>query len=123
MATSPDTKAPQKAGWSRWFLVPLLKGTLLTGAVIGMYFQPAGSHAFFNTTALERGAGTDRPIAQPFVLAFLRDNEPAGRTGRVIAVLADFKTCFGDLALQPVWRQKRKPWCFAQQAQNGHDRL
>jgi HlyD family secretion protein len=44
-------------------LVPLLLGTFFTGAVIGMYFQPPGLRAFFNTTGLEPGAGTDTPIA------------------------------------------------------------
>lgn len=63
MAASAENKTAQKASWSRWFLVPLLMGTLFTGAVIGMYFQPPGLRVFFNTTGLEPGAGTDTPIA------------------------------------------------------------
>jgi HlyD family secretion protein len=38
-------------------------GTLFTGAVIGMYFQPPGLRVFFTTTGLQPGAGTDTPIA------------------------------------------------------------
>ena len=63
MAASAENKTGQKSSWSRWFLVPLLMGTLFTGAVIGMYFQPPGLRVFFNTTGLEPGAGTDTPIA------------------------------------------------------------
>jgi HlyD family secretion protein len=63
MASSPETKTAQKTSWSKWFLVPVLMGTLFTGAVIGMYFQPPGLRVFFNTTGLEPGAGTDTPIA------------------------------------------------------------
>lgn len=58
----PD-KASKATGASRLLLIPLLMATLFTGAVIGMYFQPPGLRAFFNTTGLEPGAGTDTPIA------------------------------------------------------------
>lgn len=37
--------------------------TFFSGAVTGMYFQPPGLRAFFNTTGPEPGAGTDTPIA------------------------------------------------------------
>jgi len=63
IATIPTPKPLQKTGLSRWLLVPLLMGTLFSGAVIGMYFQPPGLRVFFNTTGLEPGAGTDTPIA------------------------------------------------------------
>lgn len=55
--------APNTAGRSRLLLIPVLMVTLFSGAVIGMYFQPPGLRAFFNTTGLEPGAGTDTPIA------------------------------------------------------------
>lgn len=48
---------------SPWLLVPLVMVSLFSGAVIGMYFQPPGLRAFFNSTGLEPGAGTDTPIA------------------------------------------------------------
>jgi len=63
IATSPTSKPVRKTGWRRWLLVPLLMGTLFTGAVIGMYFQPPGLCVFFTTTELQPGAGTDTPIA------------------------------------------------------------
>ncbi|MFT7106153.1 MAG: HlyD family secretion protein [Yoonia sp.] len=37
--------------------------TLFTGAVIGMYFQPPGLRAFFNTTGLEPSIGINKPTA------------------------------------------------------------
>lgn len=51
------------AGRSSLLLIPLLMVTLFSGAVIGMYFQPLGLRAFFKTTGLEPGAGSDTPIA------------------------------------------------------------
>lgn len=60
--TDPEN-APHTTGRSRLFLIPLLMATLFAGAVIGMYFQPPGLRAFFNSTGLEPGAGTDTPIA------------------------------------------------------------
>lgn len=60
--TDPEN-APKAVGRSRLFLIPVLMLTLFSGAVIGMYFQPPGLRAFFNTTGLEPGAGTDTPIA------------------------------------------------------------
>ncbi|PYG26358.1 HlyD family secretion protein [Pelagimonas varians] len=44
-------------------LIPLFMLTLFTGGVLGMYFQPPGLRAFFNTTGLQPGAGTQTPIA------------------------------------------------------------
>lgn len=55
--------APKATGRSRLLFIPVLMLTLFSGAVIGMYFQPPGLRAFFNTTGLEPGAGTDTPIA------------------------------------------------------------
>ncbi|MCF2904945.1 HlyD family efflux transporter periplasmic adaptor subunit [Octadecabacter sp. CECT 8868] len=63
LTKAEPANAPRTAGRSRLLLIPLLLGTLFTGAVIGMYFQPPGLRAFFNTTGLEPGAGTDTPIA------------------------------------------------------------
>lgn len=63
--TTKADAAPQAhpIGRKRFLLIPLFLATLFTGAVIGMYFQPPGLRAFFNTTGLEPGAGTDTPIA------------------------------------------------------------
>lgn len=61
-----DGRTPVIAGpgkWRRLLLLPLLMLTLFTGAVIGMYFQPPALRAFFNTTGLTPGAGTQTPIA------------------------------------------------------------
>jgi HlyD family secretion protein len=63
LVLGPRHQTPTKRGWSRWLLVPLLMGTLFTGAVIGMYFQPPGLRVFFKATGLQPGAGTDTPIA------------------------------------------------------------
>lgn len=60
--TDPEN-APHTIGRSRLLFIPLLMATLFAGAVIGMYFQPPGLRAFFNSTGLEPGAGTDTPIA------------------------------------------------------------
>lgn len=45
--------------------LPLLFLLLVTGAVIGMYFQPPLLKLFFQTTGLEPGGGTSSPIALP----------------------------------------------------------
>jgi len=55
MAASAENKTAQKSSWSRWFLVPLLMGTLFTGAVIGMYFQPPGLRVFFRYCHVDDG--------------------------------------------------------------------
>lgn len=60
--SGPVSHRPANAR-SRWLLVPLIMVSLFSGAVIGMYFQPPGLRAFFNSTGLEPGAGTDTPIA------------------------------------------------------------
>lgn len=44
-------------------VIPLFLLTLFSGAIIGMYFQPPGLKAFFHTTGLQPGAGTQTPIA------------------------------------------------------------
>lgn len=63
LANSGASVAPRGSKWRRLFLLPLLMLTLFTGAVIGMYFQPPALRAFFNTTGLTPGAGTQTPIA------------------------------------------------------------
>ncbi len=63
LVKNDPANAPRTAGMSRLLLIPLLMFTLFSGAVIGMYFQPPGLKAFFRTTGLEPGAGTDTPIA------------------------------------------------------------
>lgn len=61
IAVARNTPGPRP--WRRLVFVPVLMIALFSGAVIGMYFQPPGLRAFFNTTGLEPGAGTDTPIA------------------------------------------------------------
>jgi len=63
LAKAGASVAPRGSKWRRLFLLPLLMLTLFTGAVIGMYFQPPALRAFFNTTGLTPGAGTQTPIA------------------------------------------------------------
>ena len=54
----------------RWFrksylLVLLIPVFLFTGAVIGMYYQPAGLKKFYAVTGLQPGGGASAPIALP----------------------------------------------------------
>ncbi|PKP85756.1 MAG: ABC transporter permease [Alphaproteobacteria bacterium HGW-Alphaproteobacteria-2] len=44
------------------FLVPVF---MFSGAVLGMYFQPAGLQKFYALTGLQPGAGSSSPIALP----------------------------------------------------------
>lgn len=55
--------APEHHRLRPMLLIPLFMLTLFTGGVLGMYFQPPGLRAFFNTTGLQPGAGTQTPIA------------------------------------------------------------
>lgn len=50
--------------WASLRLVPLLILVFFAGGVTGLYFQPPGLQAFFETTGLEPGGGTQTPIAQ-----------------------------------------------------------
>ncbi|HRO15771.1 MAG TPA: biotin/lipoyl-binding protein, partial [Paracoccus sp. (in: a-proteobacteria)] len=59
---------PSAAGRRRWrwlLLLPLVPLLLLTGAVVGMYFQPPGLRLVFERTGLVPGAGSSAPIALP----------------------------------------------------------
>lgn len=53
----------------RWLLrlrfVPLIMGLIMTGGIIGLYFQPPGLQAVFRFFGLTPGGGTSRPIAVP----------------------------------------------------------
>lgn len=50
----------------RWLLaLPLIPLLMLTGAVVGMYFQPPGLRLIFQRTGLVPGAGSSAPIALP----------------------------------------------------------
>ncbi|UYV36783.1 HlyD family efflux transporter periplasmic adaptor subunit [Rhodobacteraceae bacterium D3-12] len=60
--------------------------TLFTGAVIGMYFQPPGLRAFFNTTGLEPGAGTNTPIAIAISQVTLQEQVAVISEGDVVAL-------------------------------------
>ncbi|MBI1493217.1 HlyD family efflux transporter periplasmic adaptor subunit [Halocynthiibacter styelae] len=49
----------------RYFLVLLIPVLMFTGAVMGMYFQPAGLQKFYAATGLQPGGGATSPIALP----------------------------------------------------------
>lgn len=49
----------------RYFLVLLIPVFMFTGAVMGMYFQPAGLQKFYSATGLKPGGGATSPIALP----------------------------------------------------------
>lgn len=57
-------------------LVPLVMATLVTGGVVGLYFQPPGLKAVFRTFGLEPGAGTSSPIAVPVGRGAPADADP-----------------------------------------------
>jgi len=82
-ATAPVTKV---AGKSRLFLIPLFMLTLFTGAVIGMYFQPPALRAFFSTTGLEPGAGTQTPIAVAIERVSTKEEVAVVSEGDVVAL-------------------------------------
>lgn len=69
VATAPGAsgKAPdQRLHRWRWLLLlPLVPLLILTGAVVGMYFQPPGLRLVFDQTGLKPGAGSSAPIALP----------------------------------------------------------
>lgn len=63
-----DTSAPERASPPLrrkpvMRLVILVLVSMFAGGVIGLYFQPPGLRAFFETTGLAPGAGTDTPIS------------------------------------------------------------
>lgn len=82
--SAPQTH--QRTGWSKWFIVPLLLGTLFTGAVIGMYFQPPGLRVFFYATGLEPGAGTNTPIAVAIQQVTTQEQVAVVSEGDVVAL-------------------------------------
>lgn len=66
----------------RW--LPLIPVLLMTGAVVGMYFQPPGVRVVMRTLGLQPGGGTSDPIAVP------APKPPAATTGptsRVVVAL------------------------------------
>lgn len=63
-----EAMPPALLRWRRWrwlLLLPLVPLLLLTGAVVGMYFQPPGLRLVFERTGLVPGAGSSAPIALP----------------------------------------------------------
>lgn len=61
-------KPEPRRGWGfrrRYLLVLLVPVLMFSGAVIGMYFQPAALRGFYGLTGLQPGGGTDSPIAVP----------------------------------------------------------
>ena len=62
------SSAPPVRRWrfhKRWLLILLIPVFMFTGAVMGMYFQPAGLQKFYELTGLQPGGGSDKPIALP----------------------------------------------------------
>lgn len=58
-------KARRRGPSWRYLLVLLLPAVMFTGAVVGMYFQPALLRAFYAYTGLQPGGGSTEPIAIP----------------------------------------------------------
>ena len=63
---APVAGPPRRPRRWRWLLLlPLVPLLMLTGGVIGMYFQPPGLRMVFDRTGLVPGAGSTAPIALP----------------------------------------------------------
>src|SRR5690554_4858329 len=60
----PGEAGRRGPSWLYLFLL-LLPALLFTGAVAGMYFQPAMLRAFYAYTGLQPGGGAAEPIALP----------------------------------------------------------
>lgn len=61
----PDA-APRRLRFRRgYLLVFLVPVFMFSGAVLGMYFQPAGLQKFYALTGLQPGGGSSSPIALP----------------------------------------------------------
>jgi len=69
-----------------WRFIPLLLLVFFSGGVAGLYFQPPGLQAFFNTTGLEPGGGTDTPIAQAITQVETREEVAVLSAGDVFAL-------------------------------------
>lgn len=67
--TSTLTTASHRLSWlpqrRRLLLIPLAMVLVMSGGLIGLYFQPPGLKLVMRTLGLEPGAGTDNPIAVP----------------------------------------------------------
>ncbi len=74
----------------RWLLlVPVIMVVMMTGAVIGIYFQPPGLKAIVSLTGLKPGGGTDTPIAvavDPSVFASTNPDEDLTPANRVVGL-------------------------------------
>ena len=79
-------RTPQPFGWRPLLLVPMFMLTLFTGAVIGMYFQPPGLRAFFTTTGLKPGGGTDTPLAVAIAQVSTHEQVAVITEGDVVAL-------------------------------------
>lgn len=72
--------------WGRLRLVPLLMLVFFAGGIAGLYFQPPGLQAFFETTGLEPGGGTDTPIAQAITQVETREEVAVVSNGDIFAL-------------------------------------
>jgi HlyD family secretion protein len=61
----PVSPARRRRFHKRYLLVLLVPVLMFSGAVIGMYYQPAGLKKFYAITGLQPGGGSDAPIALP----------------------------------------------------------
>ena len=64
---SPSPTLAQRIVGSLWRIrfLPLVMGLVMTGGIVGMYFQPPGLKFIFRTFGLTPGGGTSTPIAVP----------------------------------------------------------
>jgi HlyD family secretion protein len=81
----PAPKAAPRWWWMLWRVrfVPLLLLLVMSGGVIGLYFQPPGLRLLFGVLGLQPGGGTSRPIAVPAP----RRREPAAPLPAAVVAL------------------------------------
>ncbi len=72
--------------WVRLRFVLLLMLVFFAGGIAGLYFQPPGLQAFFETTGLEPGGGTDTPIAQAITQVETREEVAVVSDGDIFAL-------------------------------------
>lgn len=67
-------------------LVPLVLASMFVGGVVGLYFQPPALRAFFETTGLVPGAGTDTPIAVALAKVSTQEEVAVVSEGDIVAL-------------------------------------